>query len=342
MKLGIGISMFPWTTAEIGPAAARIATAADEAGLDSLWVMDHFLQIRLTGLPPESPMPEAYATLGFLGGLTKRIKLGACVTSVAYRHPGVLVKTVTALDVMTGGRAIFGVGEGAPWNIAPDVARRRESLPRPASVTCCTHPAGPGTMPPSTRLRPSCPTCTPSSPRPADGTIVSARGVPTKGRLAAFGAALAGSAVLGAVAGLIWAAVAPRALLQEVGHGEAQVVNTETSAFIAADGLFCLITVAAGLITGLAGYRLLVRRAGWTAAAGLIIGAVGAVLLALWTGENVGLGSYNHLLAVSAPGTFFSSSLSLGAKSVLVFWPGLTSLVILLSEYGGHDLRSVD
>jgi alkanesulfonate monooxygenase SsuD/methylene tetrahydromethanopterin reductase-like flavin-dependent oxidoreductase (luciferase family) len=81
--------------------------------------MDHFFQIRLTGLPPESPMPEAYSTLGVLGGLTKTIKLGTLVTSVAYRHPGVLVKTVTTLDVLTGGRMIFGVGAGAPWNITP-------------------------------------------------------------------------------------------------------------------------------------------------------------------------------------------------------------------------------
>jgi F420-dependent oxidoreductase-like protein len=119
MKLGIGITTFPWPAEEIGPRVARIATAADEAGVDSLWVMDHFFQIRVTGLPPESPMPEAYATLGFLGGLTKRIRLGTLVTSVAYRHPGVLVKTVTALDVLTGGRVIFGVGAGAPWNVAP-------------------------------------------------------------------------------------------------------------------------------------------------------------------------------------------------------------------------------
>ena len=119
MKLGISVSTFPWPAEEIGPEVSRIATAADEAGVDSLWVMDHFFQIRLTGLPPESPMPEAYATLAFLGGLTRRIKLGTLVTSVAYRHPGVLVKAVTTLDVMTGGRAIFGVGAGAPWNIAP-------------------------------------------------------------------------------------------------------------------------------------------------------------------------------------------------------------------------------
>ena len=119
MRLGIGITTFPWASEQIGPVVSRIATAADEAGLDSLWVMDHFFQIRLSGLPPESPMPEAYATLAFLGGRTKRIKLGTLVTSVAYRHPGVLVKTVTSLDVLTGGRVIFGVGAGAPWNIAP-------------------------------------------------------------------------------------------------------------------------------------------------------------------------------------------------------------------------------
>ncbi len=119
MKLGIGITTFPWPAEEIGPRAARIATSADEAGVDSLWVMDHFFQIRLSGLPPESPMPEAYATLAFLGGLTKRIRLGTLVTSVAYRHPGVLIKQVTSLDVLSGGRVIFGAGAGAPWNIAP-------------------------------------------------------------------------------------------------------------------------------------------------------------------------------------------------------------------------------
>jgi F420-dependent oxidoreductase-like protein len=119
MKLGIGITTFPWLAEQIGPVVSGIATAADEAGLDSLWVMDHFFQIRLSGLPAESPMPEAYATLAFLGGLTKRIKLGTLVTSVAYRHPGVLVKTVTALDVLTGGRVIFGVGAGAPFNPVP-------------------------------------------------------------------------------------------------------------------------------------------------------------------------------------------------------------------------------
>jgi len=148
--------------------------------------------------------------------------------------------------------------------------------------------------------------------------------------------ALAGSAILGVAAGLIWAAVAPRALLQEVGHGEAQLVNAESTAYILADAWFCLIAVLGGTITGIVGYRLLVRRAGWTAAAGLVLGAVAAALLALWTGENMGLGTYNHLLAVSPDGAFFRSSLALGAKSALALWPGLTSVVVLLAEYGGR------
>jgi len=119
MKIGIGITAFSWPAGDIGPMVARLARSADEAGVDSLWVMDHFFQIRLSGLPPESPMPEAYATLAFLGGLTRRIRLGTLVTSVAYRHPGVLIKAVTSLDVLTGGRVIFGVGAGAPWNVEP-------------------------------------------------------------------------------------------------------------------------------------------------------------------------------------------------------------------------------
>jgi hypothetical protein len=142
--------------------------------------------------------------------------------------------------------------------------------------------------------------------------------------------------VLGIVAGLIWAVVAPRALLQEVGSAEAQVVNAETSAFIVADAWFCLITAVGGLVTGIAGYRLLVRRAGWIAAAGLVLGAVAAALLTLWIGGQIGIGTYNHLLATSPAGTFFRASLTLGAKSALAFWPGLVCLVILLAEYGGR------
>ncbi len=161
-------------------------------------------------------------------------------------------------------------------------------------------------------------------------------GGPTKGRLAAFAVGLAGSAVLGIAAGLIWAAVAPRALLQEVASGEAQLVNAESSAFIVADAWFCVVTAVGGLITGVLGYRLLVRRAGWAPVVGLVLGALAAALVALWVGENIGLGTYNHLLASSQVGVYFHSSLALGAKTALVFWPLLTSLTILLAETGAR------
>jgi hypothetical protein len=179
-----------------------------------------------------------------------------------------------------------------------------------------------------------------AGPGSRPGTIVpddpGTEGGPTKARLAAFAAALAGSAVLGVAAGLIWAAVAPRALLQEVAHGEALLVNAESRAFIVADAWFCVIAAAGGAITGTLGYRILVRRAGWAAAGGLVLGAVAAALLAVWVGGTIGLGTYNHLLASSPDGTFFHASLGLGAKSALAFWPLLTSAVIVLAETGGR------
>src|ERR1700760_5094235 len=135
MKVGIGITNFSWPVplTEFGPTLARIAGTADEAGVDSLWVMDHFFQIRISGEPPEAPITEAYATLSFLAGQTERIQLGTLVTSVAYRHPGVLLQTVTALDVFSGGRAVFGVGAGAPWGPQPHRPRpgRGGGGPRP-------------------------------------------------------------------------------------------------------------------------------------------------------------------------------------------------------------------
>jgi F420-dependent oxidoreductase-like protein len=121
MKVGISISNFSWPIplTDFGSTVARIARTADDAGVDSLWVMDHFFQIRVTGEPPEAPITEAYATLSFLAGQTRRATLGTLVTSVSYRHPGVLLKTVTALDVLSGGRAVLGIGAGAPWNPEP-------------------------------------------------------------------------------------------------------------------------------------------------------------------------------------------------------------------------------
>jgi F420-dependent oxidoreductase-like protein len=114
MKLGIPLG-WPASTPCIGPEVARVARLADEAGLDSLWTADHLFQIPVTGLPRESPMLEGYATLGYLAGQTSRIGLGLMVTCAVYRHPGLLVKTVTSLDVLSGGRVTLGVGAG--WDV---------------------------------------------------------------------------------------------------------------------------------------------------------------------------------------------------------------------------------
>jgi hypothetical protein len=156
--------------------------------------------------------------------------------------------------------------------------------------------------------------------------------------LAASALALAGTAVLGFPAGAAWGAIAPRAQLQEISRGTAQVVNAETSAFIAADGWFCLISVAVGLLTGALGYWLAVRRAGAQATAAMIVGAIAGTLLMLWTGEQIGQATYSHQLATSATNTIFNSSLALGAKSCLAFWPLGTAVVIALIEFGRrHD-----
>jgi F420-dependent oxidoreductase-like protein len=114
MKLGIPLG-WPATTEAIGPEVARVARAADQAGLDSLWTTDHLFQIPVTGLPRTSPMLEGHATIGYLAGQTSRIGLGVMVTCPVYRHPGMLVKEVTSLDVLSGGRLTFGIGVG--WDV---------------------------------------------------------------------------------------------------------------------------------------------------------------------------------------------------------------------------------
>ena len=96
----------------MGSTLAQIGQAAEQAGFSSLWVMDHFFQIEMVG-KPEEPMLEAYSTLNFLAAVTQQIRLGALVTGVIFRYPGILVKTMTTLDVLSRGRAYFGVG--AAW-----------------------------------------------------------------------------------------------------------------------------------------------------------------------------------------------------------------------------------
>ena len=114
MKLGLQIPFFTWPGGPpaMGAKLGEIARAAEGAGYDSIWVMDHFFQIPMAG-PVDADMLEAYTTLGYLAGQTSRVRLGALVTGVTYRHPGLLAKQVTTLDVLSGGRAYLGIG--AAW-----------------------------------------------------------------------------------------------------------------------------------------------------------------------------------------------------------------------------------
>src|SRR5256884_2799183 len=136
MKIGLNIPDFTWPggPAKLGSTLAQIARTADQAGFQSISVMDHFWQIGRNG-PPEHDMLEGYTALAFMAGLTSRVTLGTMVTGAVYRYPGVLAKTVTALDVLSGGRAWLGIG--AAWNETesrglgipfPPIAERFERL----------------------------------------------------------------------------------------------------------------------------------------------------------------------------------------------------------------------
>jgi F420-dependent oxidoreductase-like protein len=115
MRIGLSIADFtvPGGSACLGPELARVARAADQLGFCALTVMDHYFQIGMIG-PPEAPMLEGYTTLGYLAASTQHLELGTLATGVHYRHPGLLAKIVTTLDVLSGGRAFLGIGAG--WN----------------------------------------------------------------------------------------------------------------------------------------------------------------------------------------------------------------------------------
>ncbi|MCB8917756.1 MAG: TIGR03560 family F420-dependent LLM class oxidoreductase [Ardenticatenaceae bacterium] len=116
MQIGLQIPSFkyPGGTAVIRPKLKEIVTTAEAAGFYSLWVMDHYYQIKgLFGEAYTDPMLESYTTLGYLAGLTEKAYLGVLVTGVIYRHPSVLLKMVNTLDILSGGRAYLGIG--AAW-----------------------------------------------------------------------------------------------------------------------------------------------------------------------------------------------------------------------------------
>jgi F420-dependent oxidoreductase-like protein len=114
VKLGLHYWTFsyPPDPAKIGPTLAETARIADQAGFAGFTVMDHFFQMDYTA-PAEEPMLEGYTTLGYVAAITERMRLGLLVTGVMYRHPGILAKVVTTLDVLSGGRARLGIG--ASW-----------------------------------------------------------------------------------------------------------------------------------------------------------------------------------------------------------------------------------
>jgi F420-dependent oxidoreductase-like protein len=136
MQIGLQIPDYTWPggPSRLGADLARVGRAADDAGFEFISVMDHFFQIPVIG-PAERDMLEAYSTLAYLAACTTRAKLITLVTGAVYRHPGVLAKTVTTLDVLSGGRAWLGIG--AAWNEEesrslgipfPPVAERFERL----------------------------------------------------------------------------------------------------------------------------------------------------------------------------------------------------------------------
>ncbi len=137
----------------------------------------------------------------------------------------------------------------------------------------------------------------------------------------------AGTALLGVVAGFGWSLVAPRALLMIVSHGEASLVQAETSAFIVADYAFCLIALAGGAVSGTVGYLLGVRRHGPLPMIGVLAGAVAAGYLARWIGEQSGHAGFHHLLATLPAGAHLHDPLTLRATGAIAFWPLAAGLV---------------
>jgi hypothetical protein len=178
----------------------------------------------------------------------------------------------------------------------------------------------------------------PLEPGPARQWPAGGRPGAAQGASAAFiaiAAVIAGTAVLGLVAGFFWAAIAPRALVEVVGPGSAAIVSPETNAFIAANGWFLLLSVAGGLVSGAAGYALAVRRNGPPAMAGVLVGGLAAALLAKWIGQRSGAAAFNHSLALGHAGLLLRYPPMVGGLGSLMFWPIAAGLVA-----GGMELIS--
>jgi F420-dependent oxidoreductase-like protein len=114
MRVSIGVTNYSWPGGPngLGWELDRLVRGADRAGVDTVWVVDHLLQADPTAPPEDTEMLEAYTTLGFLAARTDRVRLGTMVSGVTFRPPALLVKAVTTLDVLSGGRAWLGLGAG--------------------------------------------------------------------------------------------------------------------------------------------------------------------------------------------------------------------------------------
>ncbi|WP_018681524.1 TIGR03560 family F420-dependent LLM class oxidoreductase [Actinokineospora enzanensis] len=126
MRISINVTNFSWET-DLADELDAVVRAADEVGLDTVWVGDHLLQVDPNS-SPEAAMLEAYTTLGYLAARTSRVRLGTMVTGVTYRPAALLIKAVTTLDVLSRGRAWLGIGAGYS-----EVEARAMGLPLPAA-----------------------------------------------------------------------------------------------------------------------------------------------------------------------------------------------------------------
>jgi hypothetical protein len=179
--------------------------------------------------------------------------------------------------------------------------------------------------------------------QPGDGRT-GAAGLPVVVTLVAV---IAGTALLGLATGFIWAAIAPRALVVVVSRGSADVVNPETNAFIVAEAWYTLLAVVGGIISGLLGYALAVRRHGAPAMAAVLVGGLAAGLIAKWIGQQSGTAAFNRAIAAGRPGALLHAPLALGGLGALAFWPlvaglaagGIEAVVVLRERRAAQAAR---
>lgn len=114
MRVSLQIPFFNWAEGapNCGETLKNVVQKAEQSGFYSIWVIDHFYQMEWGKNKAQDPMLEAYSTLSYIAALTQTVKLGVLVTGVIYRYPGILIKTATTVDVLSGGRTYFGIGAG--------------------------------------------------------------------------------------------------------------------------------------------------------------------------------------------------------------------------------------